>query len=107
MGIPEPKLLKGSYLLSQPCFDAGETRVPLLEVQKLHGTWQYYQVVQPSLRPEMGAISALLRQTDPAASLFARQAARRTVRKPSKSSGTRWKWAGCLQHGQRPGKPLL
>ena len=69
VAIPEPKLLKGSYLLSQPCFDAGETGVPLLEVQKLHGTWQYYQVVQPSLRPEMGAISALLRQTDPGSQL--------------------------------------
>ena len=60
--LPEQKLLKGAYLVTEPCFDAGETRIPLLEVQRLRGNATFWQTVQPALKPELGAIDALLSQ---------------------------------------------
>ena len=62
VSIPEKKLEKGAHLVLLPCFDGGEERIPLIEVQGLHGNAVYYRAVQPALRPELGAISALLRQ---------------------------------------------
>ena len=63
--LPEPKLIKGAYLITEPCFDPGQRRIPLLEVQRLRGNATYWQVVQPALRPELGAIDALLAQAEP------------------------------------------
>ena len=57
--------MKGAYLVTEPCFDAGERHIPLLEVQRLRGNATYWQAVQPALRPELGAIDALLAQARP------------------------------------------
>ena len=37
----------------------------MLEAQRLRGNATYWQVVQPALRPELGAIDALLAQARP------------------------------------------
>ena len=63
--LPEQKLLKGAYLVTEPCFDAGQRRIPLLEVQRLRGNATFWQVVQPALKPELGAVDTLLAQTRP------------------------------------------
>ena len=60
--LSEHKLLKGAHLLNQGCFDPRERRVPMIEVQRLRGNAMYWQVVQPALQPELGAIDAVLRQ---------------------------------------------
>ena len=51
--------------MTEPCFDAGVTRIPLLEVQRLRGNATFWQTVQPALKPELGAIDAMLAQATP------------------------------------------
>eukprot|EP00972_Heterocapsa_arctica_P067215 9919296-Heterocapsa_arctica.AAC.2 len=63
--LPEQKLLQGAHLITEPCFDPGNRHVALLDVQRLRGNATYWQVVQPALRPELGAIDVLLSQTTP------------------------------------------
>eukprot|EP00971_Amphidinium_carterae_P190316 3777287-Amphidinium_carterae.1 len=60
--MPEPKRLKLAWLVQQNCFDWGQSECPLIEVQRLHGMLQYYVVVQPVLRAELGSVSQMLHE---------------------------------------------
>jgi hypothetical protein len=62
--LPQPKMIKGTYLVSEPCYDPGATPT-LLDVQRLRGNATFWQTLQPALRPELGAIDAMLAQTNP------------------------------------------
>eukprot|EP00971_Amphidinium_carterae_P317263 6307466-Amphidinium_carterae.1 len=65
VSVPPAKLLKGAWVVHSQVFDPGNKRVALLEVQKLHGVLNYYAMVQPALRAELGSIAALLKQNSP------------------------------------------
>eukprot|EP00971_Amphidinium_carterae_P343457 6483214-Amphidinium_carterae.1 len=62
ISMPEPKRLKLAWLVQQNCFDWGYENCPLVEVQRLHGMLQYYVVVQPVLRAELGSVSQMLHE---------------------------------------------
>eukprot|EP00972_Heterocapsa_arctica_P076884 11340636-Heterocapsa_arctica.AAC.1 len=41
--LPEQKLLKGAHLITESCFDPGNWRIKLLDVQRLRGNATYWQ----------------------------------------------------------------
>eukprot|EP00974_Lingulodinium_polyedra_P017735 1719800-Lingulodinium_polyedra.AAC.1 len=64
VAIPENRLLKGAYLLSEPCYDSGHKGARLKDMQVLRGTGTSWMAAMPSLVVEMRAVDVFLSPQD-------------------------------------------
>ncbi|CAK0902505.1 unnamed protein product, partial [Prorocentrum cordatum] len=60
VAIPEPRLLKGAYLLSDTCYDSGYKGARLRDMQVLRGTGPSWMAAMPALATELRAVDAFL-----------------------------------------------
>ncbi len=62
-GLPERRILKGAYLMSNECYDMGNKELTLLQVQRARGTGQSWAIVVPGILPELRALDLFLGPT--------------------------------------------
>ncbi|CAE7671785.1 unnamed protein product [Symbiodinium sp. CCMP2592] len=62
--LPPLKVERAYHVLQSPYFDAGQTKVPLKEVQVLRGSQQFWLGVLPQLAPYLQSTNALLGPAD-------------------------------------------
>eukprot|EP00971_Amphidinium_carterae_P119519 2367728-Amphidinium_carterae.1 len=62
--VPEKRLLKGAYLLTSPCFEVGNKRIALRDMQRLRGTAQSWLPAVPSLQLELGVLDCFMHYVD-------------------------------------------
>ena len=58
--LPENRILKGAYLLSDPVYDPGNRCIRLIDMQRLRGTGQSWAIVIPQLLPELRVLDMFL-----------------------------------------------
>ena len=63
--MPEAKLIKAQYTYGDPEFDYGVMKVAVNSVQKLRGLTEWFQIVQPTLRPWLKVFDGLLKGVKP------------------------------------------
>ena len=60
VAIPEPRLLKGAYLLSDACYDSGYKGARLRDMQVLRGTGTSWMAAMPALSTELRSVDVFL-----------------------------------------------
>ena len=60
MSLPEARILKGAYLLAQPCFNYGHKDLPLKELQRFRGIATGWSTVVAGLKNELKGADVFL-----------------------------------------------
>ena len=60
MSLPEARILKGAYLLAQPCFNYGDKNLPLKELQRFRGIANGWSTVVTGLKNELRSADVFL-----------------------------------------------
>ena len=60
MSLPEARILKGAYLLAQPCFNYGHKDLPLKELQRFRGIATGWSTVVAGLKNELKSADVFL-----------------------------------------------
>ena len=64
MSLPEARILKGAYLLAQPCFNYGGKTLPLKELQRFRGVANGWSAVVTGLKNELRSADVFLGGVD-------------------------------------------
>ena len=64
MSLPEARILKGAYLLAQPCFNYGDKNLPLKELQRFRGIANGWSTVVTGLKNELRSADVFLGGVD-------------------------------------------
>ena len=64
VSLPEARILKGAYLLAQPCFNYGDKNLPLKELQRFRGIANGWSTVVTGLKNELRSADVFLGGVD-------------------------------------------